>query len=610
MRDALKEAGLQNPVLTNRNGIRGIIARASNHVLAKPEEYNRGNYVDAAGIGGRKMLLPGEIPECRQRYSGKSAEVIVVTETSRQKTKDSRRPHQSSEGLNIKLFQIRQGGLNPEFASLAISGTGKTNECRMIRSILNGHNLRRASRQVVSNKGSAGIDGIPVQELIGYFDTPEAAMLFLPEGTTEKDIQTREEHLAEFERNKAQIIESIMAGKYMPQPIRGVEIPKENGKYRLLGIPTVTDRMLQQAVHQIIYPLFEVEFKSGSYGFRPKRNAQQAVLAAQRHINEGYGHIVDIDLKTFFDEVDHSILMQLLYRKIKCPLTLRLIRKWLRAPIMINGKLTKRRKGVPQGSPLSPLLSNIMLHELDKELERRKLRYVRYADDFSIYTTSDQAARIAGNDIYLFLKNRLKLPINREKSGIRKPVNFKILGFRFVSTFQKGERGQYQLVASEKSWKRFKQNLKAITRKTAPFSFDERIRKLKEVQRGWVNYFRMASIHGKLKELDGWVRNRLRYCIWHDWNRAKRVHEHHKNKQAVNNKPERRRKSLIRLGVKQEMARSWSRTRMGGWATAQSPILVTTITLKRLMKRGYQSALDLYLKISPQFNEPLITRPV
>ena len=463
----------------------------------------------------------------------------------------------------------------------------------MIRSILNGNNLRRASRQVVSNKGSAGFDGIPVQELTGYFDSPEEAMLFLPEGITEKDILTRAVLLALFEQNKEQLGQSIMTGKYLPQPIRGVEIPKENGKVRLLGIPTVTDRMLQQAVHQIIYPLFEIEFKSGSYGFRPKRNAHQAVLAAQRHINEGYNHIVDIDLKTFFDEVDHCILLQLLYRKVKCPLTLRLIRKWLRAPILINGKLTKRRKGVPQGSPLSPLLSNIMLHELDKELERRKLRYVRYADDFSIYTTSDQAARIDGNYTYLFLKNKLNLPINRAKSGIRKPVNFEILGFRFVSTYQKGVYGQYQLVASDKSWKRFKTNLKAITRKTAPYSFDERIRKLKEVQRGWVNYFRMASIHGKLKDLDGWVRNRLRYCIWHDWK-----------------KPDRRRKSLIRLGINHKMARSWSRTRMGGWATAQSPILVTTITLIRLRKRGYQSALDYYRKISPQFNEPLITWPV
>lgn len=460
----------------------------------------------------------------------------------------------------------------------------------MIRSILNGHNMRRASRSVVSNKGSAGIDGVSVKELTGYFETPEDAMLFLPEGITENDIRNKKTQIAEFERNRDQLVQTVMTGQYQPQPIRGVEIPKENGKKRLLGIPTVTDRMLQQAVHQIIYPLFEVEFKSGSYGFRPKRNAHQAVLASQRHINEGFNHIVDIDLKTFFDEVDHCILLQLLYRKIKCPLTLRLIRKWLRAPMMINGKLTKRRKGVPQGSPLSPLLSNIMLHELDKELERRKLRYVRYADDFSIYLTSNKTARKTGNDIYLFLKNKMKLPINRAKSGIRKPVNFKILGFQFVSTYQKGERGQYQLVASEKSWKKFKMNLKAITRKTAPLSYDERIRKMKEVQRGWVNYFRMASIYGKLKDLDGWIRNRLRYCIWHDWK-----------------KPERRRKSLIRLGVKQEMARTWSRTRMGGWAVAQSPILNTTITLKRLMKRGYQSTLDLYLKISPQFNEPLIT---
>ena len=463
----------------------------------------------------------------------------------------------------------------------------------MIRSVINGHNWRKACQKVVSNKGSAGIDGVPVQELSGYLDLPGEAILFAIDGTSEQDEHTRKGKLAEFEKKREEIVQAIMTGRYQPQAILGVEIPKENGKKRLLGIPTVTDRMLQQAVHQVIYPLFEIEFKSGSYGFRPKRNAHQAVLAAQRHINEGYNHIVDIDLKTFFDEVDHCILLQLLYRKVKCPLTLRLIRKWLRAPILINGKLTRRRKGVPQGSPLSPLLSNIMLHELDKEMEKRGLRYVRYADDFSIYTTSDQAARIDGNYIYLFLKNKLKLPINRAKSGIRKPVNFEILGFRFVSTYQKGVYGQYQLVASDKSWKRFKTNLKAITRKTAPYSFDERIRKLKEVQRGWVNYFRMASIHGKLKDLDGWVRNRLRYCIWHDWK-----------------KPERRRKSLIRLGIKPTQARSWSRTRMGGWATSQSPILVTTITLKRLMKRGYLSSLDLYMKISPQFNEPLITRPV
>ena len=282
-----------------------------------------------------------------------------------------------------------------------------------------------------------------------------------------------------------------------------------------------------------------------------------------------------------------------MYCKIKCPQTLRLIRKWLKVPILIKGKLVKRRKGVPQGSPLSPLLSNIMLNILDKELEKQGLRYVRYADDFSIYTKSNQTARKIGNNIYLFLKNKLKLPINREKSGIRKPVNFTILGYGFTPTFVKGEKGKYQLVVCDKSWEKLKQKLKTITTKTTPKTFDERIQKLKEVQRGWLEYFRMANIYSKLKSLDGWVRNRLRYCIWHHWK-----------------KPERKRKNLIRLGVDQDHAYSWSRTRMGGWAVAQSPILVTTITLNRLCKRGYEAMLTLYTKIAPHLNEPLYTRTV
>ena len=434
----------------------------------------------------------------------------------------------------------------------------------MIEQVLNPRNVMRAYQRVRSNKGSAGVDGMSVKELRNYLS-----------------------------ENRERIETEIRQGKYMPQAIRGVEIPKSNGKTRLLGIPTVTDRLLQQAVGQIIAIKFEIEFDSQSYGFRPNRNAQQAVLKAQQYINEGHSHIVDIDLKSFFDEVDHCILLQLLYRKIKCPLTLRLIRKWLTAPIQINGKLVKRRKGVPQGSPLSPLLSNIMLNELDKEMESQGLRHVRYADDFSIYTKSNQAARKIGNEIYLFLKNKLKLPINREKSGIRKPVNFTILGYGFVPTYVKGEKGKYQLVVSEKSWKTLKLKLKTITRKTIPSSFDERIQKLKEVQRGWLQYFRMASIQGKLKELDGWLRNRLRYCIWHHWK-----------------KPERKRKNLLRLGIDQEHAYSWSRTRMGGWAVAQSPILVTTITLERLRKRGYEALLTYYEKTAPHLNEPLYTRPV
>jgi RNA-directed DNA polymerase len=422
----------------------------------------------------------------------------------------------------------------------------------------------RAYNQVRSNNGSAGVDGISVKELYA--------------------------HLI---KNREQIELDIRIGKYLPQPIRGKEIRKSNGKMRLLGIPTVIERVLQQAVGQILAIKFEMEFEDYSYGFRPNRNAQQAVLKAKQYINSGYNHIVDIDLKSFFDEVDHCILLQLLYSKVKCPLTLRLIRKWLRAPILINGKLTKRRKGVPQGSPLSPLLSNIMLNELDKEMERQGLLYVRYADDFSIYTKSEHTARKIGNSLYLFLKNKLKLPINKEKSGIRKPVNFTILGYGFVPTYVKGEKGKYQLVVSEKGWKSLKEKLKTITGKTTPMTFDERVQKLKEVYQGWLNYFRMASIQGKLKELDGWLRIRLRYCIWHNWK-----------------KPERKRKNLIRLGVKQEMAYQWSRSRMGGWAIAQSPILGTTITLERLCKRGYESLLSYYEKVAPHLNEPLYTRPV
>ena len=434
----------------------------------------------------------------------------------------------------------------------------------MIEEVLGSRNLTRACYHVMRNKGSAGVDNMPVNELKEYLD-----------------------------KNRETLVRSVKESTYLPSPIKGVEIPKSNGKTRLLGVPTVIDRMLQQAVSWVMMSGFEFGFKEHSYGFRPNRNAHQAVVQAHRHIHEGYQHIVDIDLRNFFDEVDHCLLLNLIYQKIKCRTTMRLLRKWLRAPILIKGKLVKRRKGVPQGSPLSPLLSNILLHELDKELERQHLKYVRYADDFSIYCKGKQAARKVGNKIYLFLKNKLKLRINREKSGIRKPVQFEILGYKFVPTYIKGDRGKYQLTVTDKAWQRLKQSLKSITRKTSPKSFAERVSALKLVQEGWVNYFRMASIHGKLKELDSWVRNRLRCCIWKHWK-----------------KPERRRKNLIRLGIDHDHAYAWSRTRKGTWAVAQSPIMTTTITLQRLAKRGYESMLEHYLKVAPQLNEPLYTRTV
>ena len=229
----------------------------------------------------------------------------------------------------------------------------------MIEKIVSKRNLNEAIRQVVVNQGSAGVDGMSVKTLTSYW-----------------------------KGHGKQIVKEIICERYLPQAILGVEIPKANGKTRRLGIPTVVDRVLQQAVHQVIFRHFQLEFSEHSYGFRPNRNAHQAVQQAQKYIHEGYDCVTDIDLKSFFDEVDHVLLLQLLYNKVKCPVTLRLIRKWLTVPIAIHGKLIKRTKGVPKGSPLSPLLANVMLHELDKELDKRGHRYVRYADDFSIYVRS------------------------------------------------------------------------------------------------------------------------------------------------------------------------------------------------------------------------------
>jgi len=268
----------------------------------------------------------------------------------------------------------------------------------MIEQVINKKNLNDAYLRVYGNKGAAGVDGLQVTDL--------ESTLKAHGNTYDKQIERE---------------------GYQVSPILGIEIPKSNGKTRLLGIPTVVDRVYQQALHQVLQAIFEADFQQHSYGFRPNRSAHQAVIQSLSNINSGYQDVVNMDLKSFFDEVEHRLILDLIYKKVKCKATMKLLRSFLRAPIQINGKLIKRRKGVPQGSPLSSLLSSILLNELDKELEKRGHKYVRYADDFSIYVRLKKSAKRVGNSIYKYLRDKLHLPINQEKSGICRPQTFNLL---------------------------------------------------------------------------------------------------------------------------------------------------------------------------------------
>jgi len=419
----------------------------------------------------------------------------------------------------------------------------------LFEKLLQTSNMTKAYKQVVRNKGVAGVDGLKVSELSDYL-----------------------------QKNWTFHKEELRGGTYLPQAIRGIEIPKKNKGKRLLGIPTVFDRMLQQGIHQILSPIFEPYFSEFSYGFRKGKSAKDAILQAQKYINSGNSYILDIDLKKFFDTVNHDFMMTLIHRKVKDKSLLKLILRFLRSPILISGKLQKRRAGVPQGSPLSPLLSNILLNELDQHLTKLNMKFVRYADDFSIFTKDQKTAENVKHYITYFISKHLHLEINEDKSSIVRPHKYTYLGFGFVSSFKKGDRGKYQIVASHAGLKELKRKIKHITRKTRPMTFDERIRDLNRLMYGWVNYFRPANIKLKLKKLDSWVKSRLRYCIWKDWK-----------------KPNKRWRSFIRLGIRRGIAYSWSRSRMGGWAIAQSPIMRTSVTQSRLEQRGYKSFTNYYL---------------
>jgi group II intron reverse transcriptase/maturase len=404
---------------------------------------------------------------------------------------------------------------------------------------------------VVQNGGAAGVDGVETGELASYL----------------------REHWP-------QVRNEILEGRYRPSVVRGVEISKASGRKRLLGIPTVLDRLIQQAVHQVLSPLWEPDFSPYSYGFRPGRNAHQALRQAVEYINAGYQDVIDLDLKSFFDRVGHDKIMSLIRKRIADRALLRLIRRYLQSGILLSGAVQQREEGTPQGGPLSPLLSNILLNELDRELAKRGHRFVRYADDCSIFLRSKRAADRVKASITRFLEDKLLLEVNQQKTRICRPVHFVLLGHAFTSTYKKGERGKYRLSVARKSWESLKRKIKALTRKTHPVPLEERIRRLKRLMYGWVNYFKYATGYEKFEQLDGWVRNRLRYCIWKMWK-----------------KPWRRYRAFRQLGINHEWAMKFAWSRKGGWRLSCSPVMGMTVTEERLKQRGYLSFKEYYHQV-------------
>jgi group II intron reverse transcriptase/maturase len=337
-----------------------------------------------------------------------------------------------------------------------------------------------------------------------------------------------------------------------------VEIPKPDGGVRLLGIPTVIDRLIQQSISQVLEPLLEEGFSESSYGFRPKRNAHQAIIKAKEYIESGRKYVVDIDLEKFFDRVNHDKLMYLLSKKIGDKRVLKLIRQYLQSGVMINGLWSVTEEGTPQGGPLSPLLSNVMLDELDKELEKRGHKFCRYADDCNIYVKSQKAAERVMKSVSRYLEEELKLKVNEKKSEVGNPKQRKFLGFSF---YQK--RQEIGVRIHSKPLERIKDKVRKLTSRSNGMSMEERIKKLSSLIGGWVGYFRLADIKKHCQQLDEWMRRRLRMCYWKNWKGIKTKHD-----------------NLVKYGISNAKAWEYANTRKSYWRIANSPVLSTSLTNK------------------------------
>lgn len=416
----------------------------------------------------------------------------------------------------------------------------------MLEYILSPSNLNAAYLQVKRNKGAGGVDKMEVESLKDYLVA-----------------------------NKGDLTAAILRGAYRPNPVRRVEIPKDNGQKRQLGIPTVVDRVIQQAIAQVLTPLYEPQFSNHSYGFRPKRNAHQALVKCKGYITAGYGYAVDLDLEKFFDKVNHSKLIEVLSRTVKDGRVVSLIHKYLNAGVQVGSSLEASELGVPQGGPLSPLLSNIMLNELDKELEHRGHKFVRYADDMVILCRSKRSAERSMESITRFIEGKLFLKVNKGKSQAVPVSKVKFLGYSFYKT-----KGEGRLRIHPKSVAKMKAKLKELTSRSNGRGNGRRKEALRQYIVGWVNYFKLADMKSLLLRIDEWYRRRIRMVIWKQWKRVR-------TKLA----------NLIKLGVKKSKAWEWANTRKSYWHTANSYILNTTITTDRLRQADYMFLSDYYQKV-------------
>ena len=407
----------------------------------------------------------------------------------------------------------------------------------LLNQILSRENMLQALKRVEQNKGSHGVDMMPVQNL--------------------------RQHIVE---NWLSIKEAILKGTYEPMPVRRVEIPKPDGDVRLLGIPTVTDRLIQQAIAQVLSKVYDPTFSENSYGFRPNRSAHDAVRKAKEYIRDGHRWVVDMDLEKFFDKVNHDRLMGTLAKRIQDKPLLKLIRKYLQSGVMINGVVSSTLEGTPQGGPLSPLLSNIVLDELDKELERRGHKFVRYADDCNIYVKSKRAGLRTMASIQRFIEGKLRLKVNEKKSAVDRPWKRKFLGFSF--TYHK----EPKVRIAKESLKRMKNKVREITSRKMPYPMEYRIQKLNQYLMGWCGYFALADTKSIFLELDKWIRRRLRMCLWKNWK-----------------KPKTKIRNLIQLGVPQWQAYEWGNTRKSYWRISNSPILHRTLGNSYWRNQGLKS---------------------